>query len=441
MALFYLLIIYIIYIKFLINKNEIDYMRENIFWSLYLLIYLFLVKFINLNLDLTKYINIFNNIRYYIYISKNNIFNIFMYKYINNMLQYKHIKLVINILFNQNIINSNIQSAENFKEFSETIRQSYLKLFIIIKNYVNNNYIFLYKYLNTIIYNKNYLSTNNIPVTTNLKNNINLDNDYLFWSRLAGIIDGNGNFKIIKIEGKNVLKYIEIKVNNKDIRILNYILNKLHMGKIYRYKNNINSKLIISINKDMEYIIIKLNGLIRLKVINFKNACNCLNIKYLESNYIINNFDPYFAGLIDTIGIINYNYITNNIECYIELKSNIYTSKLNLDNLIPNLKPLKKINKQKNNTFIIFKYPDIINQNINDISLIYDYFMKNRLYSDSKFFIITKILKFINIRDYKYYPYNSEEYLIYSEFIINLIKYKNPKWYKLTYINNLRMNR
>lgn len=37
-------------------------------------------------------------------------------------------------------------------------------------------------------------------------------------------------------------KNIEIKLHNRDIRILMRILDKLHIGKIYRYKNNPYSK-------------------------------------------------------------------------------------------------------------------------------------------------------------------------------------------------------
>lgn len=52
---------------------------------------------------------------------------------------------------------------------------------------------------------------------------------------------------------------------------------------------------------------------------------------------------------------------------------------------------------------------------------IYDYFMKNRLYYDIKFYRITKIKPFIEIRKYKYSPLNSVEHKIYSYFILLLI--------------------
>jgi len=88
---------------------------------------------------------------------------------------------------------TNIQSAENCKGFSETIRQ----------------------------------------ISDFKKGNINKE----FLNRLAGIIDGDGNFDIRKINSKLVLKAIRIKLHNRDIRILSYIQNNLHLGKIRNDKN------------------------------------------------------------------------------------------------------------------------------------------------------------------------------------------------------------
>ena len=55
--------------------------------------------------------------------------------------------------------------------------------------------------------------------------------------------------------------------------------------------------------KEMEIIVNFINGLIRIKIY-FKKACKSLNIKFLEPNYIIEPYDPYFSGLIDTDGSI-----------------------------------------------------------------------------------------------------------------------------------------
>lgn len=75
---------------------------------------------------------------------------------------------------------TNIQSAENCKGFSETIRQ---------------------------------LS--------------NLSEDEKFFHWFAGVIDGDGNFDVRQINSKQVLKCIRIKLHVRDVRILTRIQNYL----------------------------------------------------------------------------------------------------------------------------------------------------------------------------------------------------------------------
>lgn len=157
----------------------------------------------------------------------------------------------------------------------------------------------------------------------------------------------------------------------------------------------------------MMYLIKNLNGLIRLKVKNYKRACEVLNINFIEANYNIEPNDPYLAGLIDTDGSIVFNFSSNRIECKLELKLDDYSKKLCLNNVIPNYKPSVYL---RNNNLIAFKY-----QTVNGMIYLYQYFMLNRLYSDMKFYRITQILKFIDIRKYKNYNFESEEYFIYSK--------------------------
>ena len=57
---------------------------------------------------------------------------------------------------------------------------------------------------------------------------------------------------------------------------------------------------------------------------------------------------------------------------------------------------------------------------------IYDYFRHNRLYCDIKFYRVTKIKPFIEIRKYKTYPRYNVYHKIYSNFVIDIIKYDNP---------------
>lgn len=178
----------------------------------------------------------------------------------------------------------------------------------------------------------------------------------------------------------------------------------------------------------MTYILNHINGLVRLKVPRLKEACNFYNIKYMEAKYNIDLYDPYFAGLIDTDGSIVFNYSGNRIECNLYFKYNKYTCKLNFYSMILHSKPFvvkrKKYSKfcgSKDFTSIAFKF-----QNVNNMLFIYDYFMYNRLYCDVKFYRITKINSFIEIRKYKTSPRRSLEYKIYSNFVFDWLNYGNP---------------
>ncbi len=263
-----------------------------------------------------------------------------------------------------------------------------------------------------------------------------------FWNWLAGIIDGDGNFDIRKNKlNKPTLKAIRIKLHNRDVRILTRIQDYLHRGRIRSDKNKPYSMFIVSNIEDMTYIINKLNGLIRIKVDSFNKACNLYNIKIIEPNYNIKAFDPYFSGLIDTDGSIVFNFNNNRIECNLEFKYNKYSSKLNLDSVIPNVKPyilLRKHSSNKTNKeykSIAYKY-----QTVKGMLPLYDYFMYNRLYSDFKFYRVTKIKKFLEIREFKNSDFESTEYKIYSNFVLKWIQYNNPLWSKVPFVNKLRIS-
>ena len=116
-----------------------------------------------------------------------------------------------------------------------------------------------------------------------------------------------------------------------------------------------------------------MNGLIRLKVPAFKEACFLYNIDYKEANYNIGLYDPYFSGLVDTDGSIVFNYAGNRIECNLEFQHNQYTSKLNFDSTILNCKPYVVTRKKssviagpKDFTSITYKF-----QNVNSIAIWY----------------------------------------------------------------------
>lgn len=162
----------------------------------------------------------------------------------------------------------------------------------------------------------------------------------------------------------------------------------------------------------MLFLINNINGLIRLKVVGLKKSCDYLGIDYKQANYNIERNDPYLAGLVDTDGTVVYNYAGNRIECNLDFENNEFSSKLNLDNVIPNYTPAVLVRKSHNS--ISYKY-----QNVKGMVFLYEYFMKNRLYSDFKFYRISKIKKFIEIREFKNEPKESLEFKIYSEFILD----------------------
>ena len=288
------------------------------------------------------------------------------------------------VFFNK--INTDIQSAENCKGFSETTRQ--------ISDSKGKD----------------------------LKE---------FFKWLAGIIDGDGNFDIRNINSKLVLKAIRIKLHDRDIRILSHIQNILHIGRVRSDKNKPHSIWIISKKEEMLFLIKNINGLIRLKVVGLKKSCDYLGIDYKEANYNIEPNDPYLAGLVDTDGSIVYNYAGNRIECNLEFKHNEFSSKLNLDNVIPNYKPAVLFRESHNS--IAYKY-----QNVKGMVFLYEYFMKNRLYSDFKFYRVSKIKKFIEVREFKNEPKDSLEFKKYSEFILDWIQYKNPLWHRVPFVEKIR---
>jgi len=290
---------------------------------------------------------------------------------------------------------------------------------------------------NTVVFNPNIQSAGNLTGSSEtIRQLYNFKPNFIKW--LAGILDGDGNFDVRLLNGQPTLKAIRIKLHIRDIKILNIIRDQLKFGRIRLDSKKPYVIFIVSDQKHMKLLCEILNGMIRLKVVNFKKACSFFNIQYKEANYLIEPNCPYFSGLIDTDGSIVYNYSSNRIECNLELKKNEYSEKLNLSQVIPGAKPYIIQRSHKNKAqgkiyySIAFKF-----QNVENMIYIYEYFMKNRLYSDIKFYRISKIKEFLIIRHFKNSPKDSEEFKIYSSFILNWVKYMNPNWTRLTYINKL----
>lgn len=86
-----------------------------------------------------------------------------------------------------------------------------------------------------------------------------------------------------------------------------------------------------------------------------------------------------------------------------------------------------------------FKSIAIKFQTVNGMIHLYNYFMKNRLFSDFKFYRVSKIKKFIEIRGYSNYPKNSPEFKVYSSFVLDWIQYQNPLWTKVPFVKKLQL--
>jgi hypothetical protein len=345
---------------------------------------------------------------------------LFIYYYLSILLDLNATSFVLNsennnyTISNTKNLDINIQSAENYKGFSEAICQSFNTP--LFKRYAS------YFFLTARPHKKKY-KTNSSNIHSN------------FYSWLAGIIDGKGEFNISKSismqDQEKILKGIRIKLHNRDIRILTRIQNTLHFGKIINYNNKYYSTYIVSDEKNMSYLINKLNGLIRIKYDSFEKACKLSNIKIIKPKYCFEEDDSYFSGLIDAKGTIYMNYFLNRIECNLQVKRNEFTIKLDFEYLMPYCKP--SIQHSKNLKYITFKY-----QSVKSMPSLYEYFMKNRLYSDYKFYRVSLIKKFLEIRHYQYAGLNTIEFEIYYNFILKWTQYKNPLWTELPIILRLK---
>lgn len=415
----------------ILYQSAIDFMLEPILFSLYLLCILYVCY-----LNLLFYNNI-DGIKYFI-------------KYLNIHSQNNILLIILRYI--------NMKSADNltlyFKDHlfkwlgvSETKRQ----LFYLLKHIINviNNYIINFILLTNI---GSLLTDFNSRLLLILKKIIDIQKitDKNFWEYLAGVIDGDGNFDLRTLNGELRLKAIRIKLHNRDLRILTYIQNKLHIGRIRKVNNKLYSLYVVSTISEMSYIINNINGLIRLKNDSFIKACDWLQIKLIKLNYTILELSLYLAGLIDTDGSIVFNYLSNRIECVLEVKQSLNSEQLNLDYVILNCKlsvmfrtkhnqtyeisnnNIDLLNKKKTFYSISFKY-----QNVSSMMYIYDYFMINRLYSDMKFYRISKIKYFLEIRKYHNYLKDSIEYSIYKSFLLDFIKYSNLLWYKVLFVSKL----
>ena len=174
----------------------------------------------------------------------------------------------------------------------------------------------------------------------------------------------------------------------------------------------------------------------RLRIKGFKESCDYVNIQFKEADYEIPANDPYLAGLVDTDGSITFNYNGNRIECSLEFRLNEYSKRLCLDYVIPGAKPYILERSHRSGRVekhsILFKF-----QSVQNMIPIYEYFMANRLYADMKFYRVSKIKPFIEIRKYKTTPGGSPENRVYARFLLDWIRYQNPQWTKVAWLSKV----
>lgn len=242
---------------------------------------------------------------------------------------------------------------------------------------------------------------------------------------LAGILDGDGSFEFRKGKQEKKLHMISITQSIRDVRILYRVKDLLKMGSIKHKSSNICVYRLMHTD-GMYYLLNLVNGEIRLKLESFKKACLLYNINFKEPCFIIPKNSAYLAGLVDTDGSVVLNYNNNRIELHIEVKRTLYSLKLDLSKVIEfsNIKvyPFEKRNQKKNKIFYSIRFSFSSN---NNMLLLYNYFKKNRLYSDFKFFRVMLIKKFLELRIYKNYPIDSLEYKMFKKFIFKFWSHLN----------------
>lgn len=249
-----------------------------------------------------------------------------------------------------------------------------------------------------------------------------------FRSWLAGVVDGDGNFDF----RQNTLKAIRIKIHVRDVKILKFIQNKTHVGRVRNVPNGSYVFYIVSSKQSMIKFIDVINGFIRVKIPSFIKACNALDVDFKSSPALV-PFDAYLSGLIDSDGWVSLNHAQNCIVVGFELNMSPSVADLDFSNVIPYAKP----NTFSRTTASGKKSLRVIYQSVLGMSAVYRYFSVRRLHGDFKFRRVMSIKRFLSVRDYKLCAFGSVEQRIYSEFCVVFLSYKNPSWTTLPMVAKL----
>lgn len=244
---------------------------------------------------------------------------------------------------------------------------------------------------------------------------------------LAGVIDGDGNFDFRSI---GTLRSVRIKIHIRDVRILKRIQNMAHIGRIRTIADTPYVMFITSLKSHMTQLLTRINGHIRVKVPSFEKACKSLNIVPRRACKLVAPFDAYFAGLVDSDGSVVLNYAQNCITVAVEVQLSPHVENLNFEFVIPYAKPNVIVRTTASGKKSIrFSY-----QSVASMAAVYDYFTRVRLYSDFKYYRVTRIKRFLMVRHYKSWGDGTIEHRIYSEFCCDFIMYQNPQWAKVPFV-------
>lgn len=252
------------------------------------------------------------------------------------------------------------------------------------------------------------------------------DDAFKHW--LAGVVDGDGNFDF----RRQTLKSIRIKIGVRDVRILKRIQNKLHCGRIRSVENGRYVLYIVSTREHMTRFVRLINGHIRVKVPKFEKACVALGLTYIKAP-AVPPYSAYLAGLVDSDGSVVLNPDQNCITVGVEVNMSPSVQDLDLDAVIPFVKP----NKVIRNTASGKKSLRLIYQTVSGMVPVYDYFMVHRLYSDFKFYRVCLTKRFLTLRHFKTCPMGSVEQRIYSTFCLDFLTYQNPQWTTVPLVEKL----
>lgn len=253
---------------------------------------------------------------------------------------------------------------------------------------------------------------------------------------VAGVIDGDGNFDIRVVKNIRKLKSIKIKLHIRDVRILAKVKQLLQCGRL-NYTNHLVTWT-VSTQAQMRRVVELLNGHIRLKFSGFLEACHYFQILPKQPQFHILPQSTYLHGLIDTDGSVSYNYKSNRIELHLEFKRTQYSERLNLTDVIPNatvrVNKFVKRNQTRNTIYYSIRFSF---DTVSNMVHVYRFVMGYRLFSDFKFYRISQIPIFLQIRHYKKEPMNSFEHRAFSKWVVNFISYMNPKYTQVSYFDQL----